>query len=458
MIVRVMTMRTVFLTMMCCAASAVGEREIVVFNDDGGWCWYQDERAIVQAGKLIVGSVAAGVRDPNRRGDIEATVYDLATGKRTIVELHDRLLSARGQYDDHNVSAFLVLADGRVLAVYTMHGSENRIYHRITADPANPLSWRPEKAFIPSPTSKITYSNLHRLSREKSRIYNFFRGLDNTFKPSYALSDDGGDTWMPGSVVIDVPLKVRHRPYVKYASDGKDTIHLIYTEGHPDSYRTSIYHVFYRQGRLHRSDGTPIRSLAEGLRDPAEGTRIFRGDAANIAWTSDLHLDANERPYAAYSTTTPGSGLPPQEDTTRHRYRYARWTGSKWENHAVGYAGSSLYRREEHYTGNIALDPDDPDRVYVSADVHPATGKPLISAADGKRHYEMFLGVTRNGGRNWEWTPVTKDSKADNIRPIVPKWNHKMVALLWLRGSYVAYTDYDMEVVGMVGQRSRVFP
>jgi hypothetical protein len=35
----------------------------VVLNDDGGWCWFQDERALVVGDRLVFGSVAAGRRD-----------------------------------------------------------------------------------------------------------------------------------------------------------------------------------------------------------------------------------------------------------------------------------------------------------------------------------------------------------------------------------------------------------
>ena len=44
---------------------------IVTFNDDGAWSWFEDERAIVDNGKLIIGSVAAGTDDQSRKGDIE---------------------------------------------------------------------------------------------------------------------------------------------------------------------------------------------------------------------------------------------------------------------------------------------------------------------------------------------------------------------------------------------------
>jgi hypothetical protein len=94
--------------------------------------------------------------------------------------------------------------------------------------------------------------------------------------------------------------------------------------------------------------------------------------------------------------------------------------------------------------------PGDPARVYVSTDADPATGAPLVSAADGRRHWEIFAGATGDGGRTWRWQAVTRDSAADNLRPIVPRGNGAGEILLWLRGRYRSYTDYDLEVVGLL--------
>ena len=178
-----------------------------------------------------------------------------------------------------------------------------------------------------------------------------------------AWSDDGGERFTAGGVVIDVPAAFRHRPYVKYASDGHGTVHLAYTEGHPRDFDNSVYHLYYRDGKLHRSDGTVIRTLAEGLRDPVEGTRIFQGDARNVAWVADLELDGQGRPFVAYSVQKDSAGLPPGQGGGDHRYRIARWTGTAWEDHEIAFAGTRLYAGEDDYTGGIALVPGDPSRV-----------------------------------------------------------------------------------------------
>jgi len=424
----------------------------VALNDDGGWCWFQDERAIVVGDWLVLGSVASGRSDPARRGAVEATGVDLRTGATTRFRLSATPVAGAGTYDDHDAPAFAVRGDGRLLAAWAGHGFDDRILSRVSSRPGDPSAWGDERAFVPSAASRVTYSNLFRLSAEHGRLYDFFRGLDDRFKPSVAWSDDEGETWTAGGVVIDVPAAVRHRPYVKYASDGRDTVQLVYTEGHPRDIDNSLYHVFYRQGRLHRSDGTPIRSLAEGLREPSEGTRIFQGDAANVAWAADVALDADGRPYAAYSVQKGSGGLAPGQGGADHRYRLARWTGAAWRDGEIAHAGTRLYAGEDDYTGGIALVPGDPWTVVVSTNADPQAGTPLVSAADGRRHWEIFRGTTRDGIM-WSWEALTRDSTVDNIRPVVPAARDRAPIVLWARGAYRSYTDYDLEIVGLLPAR-----
>ena len=436
------------------AATVAAEDKPVVLNDDAGWCWFQDERALVVGGRLVFGSVAAGRADPTRRGAVEATSVDLRTGAVRRSRLSATPVEKHGRYDDHDAPAFVVRGDGRILAAWAGHGFDNRILSRVTLQPGDPTAWGEEHVFVPSAPSKISYTNLYRLSAERSRIYDFFRGLDDRFKPSVAWSDDGGERFTAGGVVIDVPAAFRHRPYVKYASDGQGTVHLAYTEGHPRDFDNSLYHLYYRDGTLHRSDGTVIRTLAEGLRDPVEGTRIFQGDARNVAWVADLELDGQGRPFVAYSVQKDSAGLPPGQGGGDHRYRIARWTGTAWEDHEIAFAGTRLYAGEDDYTGGIALVPGDPSRVFVSTNADASTGAPLVSSADGKRHWEVLRGETKDGGRSWRYQPVTRSSTADNLRPIVPRRTGPGDVLLWLRGTYRSYTDYALEAVGLLPRDS----
>jgi hypothetical protein len=100
----------------------------------------------------------------------------------------------------------------------------------------------------------------------------------------------------------------------------------------------------------------------------------------------------------------------------------------------------------------VALVPGDPATLFVSTNADPATGRPLRSAADGKRHWEIHRATTGDGGRTWRWEPVTRDSTVDNLRPVVPRSPGRDPIPLWLRGTYRSYTDYELEVVGLLGR------
>jgi hypothetical protein len=167
---------------------------VITFNDNGVWCWFQDERAIVHDGKLIIGSVAdsSGTGGSTRDGDIEVVTYDLVSGgipdKFT---LHDAL-----QGDDHAAPAFLARPDGRILAVYSKHGNDHYVRYRITTNPNDTSAWNDELTHTRS--AGVTYSNVYRLSTEgtSGRIYDFYRG--ENYNPNFITSDDNGENWTYG--------------------------------------------------------------------------------------------------------------------------------------------------------------------------------------------------------------------------------------------------------------------
>jgi BNR repeat-containing family member len=428
--------------------------ELIELNDNGAWSWFMDERAIVDRGKLIVGSVRAvgsfrsSANDPDW-GNVEVSVLDIASGSTNHAVLHRHL-----EQDDHDSPAFLVLPDHRYLAVYSKHSVERKVYYRIS-EPGNPLAWGSASVFE-SPGedrpafggNNVTYSNLFRMSN--GRIYNFYRGFNHD--PSYMFSDDSGRSWTYGGRL----LKGRggYSPYQKYAFDGKDTLHFITTEDHPRNYDNSIFHGFLRDGTIHLSDETPRGKLSETVAANFAAwdlTRIFRGDPDNVGWVIDLELDREKRPYLAFSVQKDGRGLPRGQGGKDHRYYYGRWDGRAWHVHEMAYAGTRLYPGEDDYTGLVALDPNDPGVVYISTDADPRSGAPLVSSADQRRHHELFRGTSRDSGNTWRWEPITANSAVDNLRPIVPKWSDKRTALVWMRGTYRNnHGEWNTAVVAMI--------
>lgn len=411
---------------------------LIRLNDNGAWSWFMDERAIVADGKLIVGSVRAigdfrNTGDPDW-GNVEIAVYEFATGTTERVVLHRHF-----EQDDHDAPAVMQLPDGRFLAVYSKHGIERRIYHRIS-EPHNPLVWGAAYEFeTPGVDAKafsgdnVTYANLFRMP--SGRLYNFFRGPDHD--PNYLYSDDEGRSWRYGGRL----LKGRdgYSPYLKYAYDNRGTIHFVVTEDHPRNFDNSIYHGFIRDGRVYFSDGRQRGSLSDSVAVEIaawELSQVFQGNPDNVGWVIDLELDAERRPCVLFSVQKDGRGLPRGQGGSDHRFYYGRWDGKSWRTREIAYAGTRLYASEDDYTGLAAIDPQNPNIVYISTDADPVTGKPLISRADGKRHREIYQGRTRNGGAMWQWQAITANSAADNLRPLVPKWQDPRTALVWMRGTY----------------------
>jgi hypothetical protein len=449
-------------------AAEPAPRAPIVLKPNGGWCWFQDERAIVVGQKIVFGSLAGCDRGGFSAGDVVVTSTDLRTARSESTTLH-----AKFQCDDHDVPALLALPDGRILATYQSHGQTpgftgpDLMRWRRTLRPGDISAWSEERT-LPVGAS-VSYSNLFRLPAEGGRILNFHRGVG--FNPNYLVSTDDGATFTYGGRLLHWPRRPDDpkytglsggRPYLKYAQHGDDTIHFVATQDHPSSYDNSLYHAFIRGGQLHHSDGRvmgPLSRTAETATRPTDLTCVFRGDADHVAWMCDLHLDGEGKPRVVFSVQRGGAALrgqrPAVGDGMDLRYYYARWDGAAWRVNEIAHAGTRLYAGEDDYAGLAAIDPQHVDTLYFSTNSDPQTGAPLISAADGKRHWEIFRGDSADRGATWSWRALTRDSTADNLRPVVPIWPQARdgAIVLWLRGTYRKYTDYDLDVVGLLPSR-----
>jgi hypothetical protein len=254
-----------------------GDDGLVVLEDDGAWCWFQDERAVFAGERLVVSSVS-------HAGDIQVSSFDTVTGAR-----------------DHGV-----------LRRYTRHDGFPSMYWRTQV--GDDLSvWDAERELTID--DDITYSNPFLLAGEGDpRLYLWFRGLE--YNPTLVSSGDLGATWSAPQQVLrsrtyGLSGRTEQRPYVKYASNGTDTIHLIYTEGHPAEFgKTSLYHLVYSHGELSRSDGSLAGSMTNGddpRLPPTDGTIVHAGDES-AAWVWDVALDRANQPVVVYAAYTQVGG------------------------------------------------------------------------------------------------------------------------------------------------------
>jgi autotransporter-associated beta strand protein len=405
---------------------------------NGVWSWFEDERAIVDSSDpdnplLILSSVSAG--SGSERGDIDLLWRNLRTGQQGHFELANQF-----EQDDHDSAALYVRPDGRYLAMYSRHGSDNFTRWRISTNPGDPTSWGAEQTL--NNGAGTTYNNIYHLPEDNGgagRTYNFTRTVN--YDPNVQVSNDHGATWAAAGKLL-TEGGGGDRPYVRYASDGKK-IHFIATDRHPRNFANSVYHGYVQDGVLYNSDGTVMDGNvfdASGVA-PSSLSQVFangsqwNGVTMNRAWTINLEIDNTGNPVGILTARV-------NDNNQDHRFFYARFDGAEWQVNEMAKAGGFLYAAEDDYTGLASIDPSNPNVVYMSSDIDPR------SNTDTSR-YELYKGVTPDFGATWNWTAVTQNSTVDNLRPVVPQWNGQQTAVTWLQGNYFSYTNWDTEVVGI---------
>ena len=403
------------------APQPLRERELA---SSAGWTWFTDPRSVHHQGlhnRTYTGWVA-------QDGSIQISSYDHDTGRRVVVTLKARL-----QIDDHDNPSILVRPDGRLMVFWSTHAGPTMWYRR-SLHPEDITSWEPERVF-PTNTSGTfgyTYSNPMQLSAEGNRIYLFWRG--GNFNPAMSTSLDG-NSWTPARTVIYNPGQ---RPYVKYASNGRDTIAMAFTESHPRATRTSIYYAAYRAGALRRADGSVIKSVSTLPIAPTSGQKVYDQATSGKAWVHDVALDAAGRPVIVYAV------FPTDTD---HRYRYARWDGTRWVDRELVRAGRSMSvdPSEPNYSGGISLDHDDPSIVYLSREVNGV--------------FEVEAWSTPDGGASWTSRPLTAPSAQNNYRPISPRGQTTDdMDIVWMHGTYPSYQNFKTGLRTQIHTRDIVTP
>ena len=418
---------------------------------DGAWTWYNDPRALFHNGTLYFGYVR------HSDGKTVLSAFNPKTG--TSAELWT---STRSERDDHNVPGLLVLSDNRLLAIYARHITDQFFAYRISTS-TNPVSasdWGEEKT-IPSTGAGMTYANPYRLAVEPGLIFDFARNLN--YNPTLFISTNNGDSWSAAQRFIHTGGG-NVRPYVKYSSNYSNRIDFLYTDGHPRDVTNSLYHLSYQDRTFHRTDGTRIRAFDDLpiLHDNGErGSVIYRYNTeeqadpnewipTGRAWNWDIANQPNGAPVCVFIVqrdNVTGSGW----EQDRIYYYYARWTGTNWQKRFIAHAGRPLYRSEDDYAGGICIDPMNPSVIYLSSNAADpfALGNTKDVPLRRDARYEIWKGVTRDGGLTFDWDQVTTDSVADNLRPYVPRRNGGEPCVLWFQGNYRTYTDYTCSIVGL---------
>lgn len=441
------------LLLLCFAGSVQAQTNFAMLISDGAWTWYNDPRALFHHGKLYFGYVQSGT---SKSG---LSVFDPQTGATS-----NLWLSGFTQLDDHNNPGLLVKQDGKMLAIFSRHISDQYFSYRRSqsTNPVSPSDWATEQNLVNSGAG-MTYANPFELANEGGKIYNFCR--NQNFNPTIYTSTDGGSNWSAPQHFISAGTGGTVRPYVKYASDYSGRVDFLYTDGHPRDVANSLYHLYYAGGAFYKTDGTLVKNYASLpiLHDSGErGSVIYQySDAAQSdpnqwiptgrAWCWETAYQSNGAPVCVFTVQRDLVTGSTSGTDDRLYYYYARWTGSAWQKRFIAHAGRPLYVAEDDYAGGICVDPQNPNVIYISSNAQDpfnlsdTTNIPLRANS----RYELWRGVTSDGGLTFSWTQITTNSPQDNLRPYIPRRNGGEPCVIWFRGTYSTYSSYNCAVVGL---------
>ena len=371
-------------------------QEVITANSlyNGIWSWFTNQRAVINGSSYYFGFV-------DETGSVYVGDDNIKTLLKTDVDV-----------DDHANPSIIALENGKILVFYSGH-NDSTIYK--SESTGNNITAFNSPVSLVSETggANISYPCPIQLTGEENDpIYLFYRadGVSGGRSVHMSKSINNGLTWLEG---IEIFENSTQRPYHQITRNGTDRIDFAVTSGHPGEVATnSLYHFYYTGGNYYKSDGTLIGDSSVLPIDPTDVTLVYDG-TTNRCWVWDIFIDGDGNPIIAYTNFV---------STTDHRYRYAKFNGTTWDDAEIVAGGTNLYAGQPYYSGGVAIDRSNINAVYVS-----------INTAGNKN---IFKYVTADGGATWAVDSQISTSNRD-IRPYSVGER-----VYWVRGTYTTFEDY----------------
>ena len=181
--------------------------------------------------------------------------------------------------DDHNNPSLVFRPDGRIAVFFSPHSGHflpppslrpSRMRYRISKHPFsingfNPVCTVPTN--VPGGLG-FTYPNPIQL---KGKLWLFWRG--GGWNPTFSYTRDGRN-WVPARELLR--SNDPERPYSKYVGDGNRRIHGIFTEGHANHFKNSLYYLRYENSELFAASGRRLGTLRSVPLHIAKLDRIYK--------------------------------------------------------------------------------------------------------------------------------------------------------------------------------------
>lgn len=331
--------------------------------------------------------------------------------------------------EDHGPASILVRAsDKRLMTFYAGHAGPD-IFMRISSAAEDASAWSSE-VNLDAQFGGNGYSYPNPIQFADGTIWVIYRATaPNDGSPTdwfYSQSSDDGATWSAGTKFWDNS----GYGYLSVAQNG-DTLYFVANPDHPRWLTTNSTYTFkYVKGAGWQAmDGTSITLPAA----PGNTTLLYSGASADgRSWLWDIAVGGDGYPRVLYARLG---------DTDHHKIRWARWTGSAWDDHLVCDSGADIGSRnpdnanydDPWYSGGAGFNHSDPNTIYVAQKVSGV--------------HEIYRHVTADNGSSFTPTAITTNSKHNNFRPICPRNAHADLELFW---RYGPMPDYTRHLTGIV--------
>ncbi|MGB5981758.1 MAG: BNR-4 repeat-containing protein [Nonlabens sp.] len=401
-------------------------QEYTTVSYNGTWSWFSDPRAVYYEGAYK--RTYLGWTD--NYGNILVSYLDHETGEQQVQTVYENL-----EIDDHNNPSILIDEQGYLTVYFTSHLILNApVYSIKSKSPENIDQWEDpillylnnlEQSKFPKIDNQ-TYTHPLRLSDDPEQWYLFTRGLN--MLPSLSLSKDAGKNWGSSKVIYESSDSTAHQvPYFKVYSKGSGKVHIFMSSNHPSlSDQNNLYYFYMKGEKFYDIEGQLLSSI-EKLPINQLQLMPIRTNTHSKAWIWDVKEDNHGFPVLAYT----------EFEHKRHQYKLATYNGTEWIHENIT-ASSGAFTEflpdgtqlEPYYSGGIAINPNDTDKLIVSADKNG-----VFELA----RWEKKLG-------KWLSNSVTSESVYNNVRPVFAHGTSEKEALhlFWLQ--ILNYKYYSPQV------------
>jgi hypothetical protein len=372
----------------------------------GAWSYFGDPRAIHHDGRTFTGWISTTgnvwVAGFTPGGPVRKTLIYRGLGR-----------------DDHNNPSLVFRRDGHIVVFFSPHsgrhlptGQVSRMRYRIGLQPYSIREFGPVHTVDTNVPGGLGYTYPNALP-QRGKLWLFWRG--GNWNPTFSYTRNGRD-WVPARELVY--SSEGQRPYAKYVGDGKTRIHAIFTDGHPSSFKNSLYYLRYENSGLVAMGGRRVGSLRNVPLHVSKCDRVYRySEKGGRAWPHDIALDTDSRPRVVYT----------RRINNRDTFYYAYHNGSRWVSRKIVAAGAGY---KTFHNGGASFDHEDTRFIYLSR------------TSGTFNQVEQWF--TPDHGRTWSTRRLTADPTGFSIRPVTPRGmrSGNQVRYVWGDRSTTSYRKY----------------